>query len=159
MPTVHDQIDELLAADVHNQLSEEERHALHTHLVECATCRRAHQENKIMNKVLEETLATEKPDPAFEQRMLAGFRQRSPQWSGGLAKVIADLMRLRATQITAVAAVLLALMQVGRMITGEGAATSRHREYAAEEQFTANQAPLPASSPVGSLAKSPRDRN
>ena len=158
MPTVHDQIDELLAADVHNQLSEEERHALHTHLVECATCRRAHQENKIMNKVLEETLATEKPDPAFEQRMLAGFRQRSPQWSGGLAKVIADLMRLRATQITAVAAVLLALMQVGRMITGEGAATSRHREYAAEEQFTANQAPLPASSPVGSLAKSENRR-
>ena len=59
------------------RLSEEERHALHTHLVECATCRRAHQENKIMNKVLEETLTTEKPDPTFEQRMLADFRQRS----------------------------------------------------------------------------------
>ena len=32
---------------------------------------------------------------------------------------MADLMRLRATQITAVAAVLLALVQVGRMITNE----------------------------------------
>src|SRR5712671_1332295 len=119
MATVHDQIDELLAADVHNQLSEEERRALHTHLVECATCRRAHQENKIMNKVLEETLAGEKPDPAFEQRMLAGFRHRIPQRSGGFAKFIVDLMRLRATQITAVAAVLLALVQVGRMVTNE----------------------------------------
>jgi hypothetical protein len=158
MPTVHDQIDELLAADVHNQLSEEERHALHTHLVECAICRRAHQENKIMNKVLEETLATEKPDPAFERRMLAGFRRRSPQRSGSFAKFIVDLMRLRATQITAVAAVLLALVQVGRMITGEGAASSRHREYGAEEQFTANQAPLSASSPVGSLGKSENRR-
>jgi len=35
-----------------------------------------------MNKILEETLAQEKADPAFEQRMLAGFRSRAPQRSG-----------------------------------------------------------------------------
>ena len=81
-----------------------------------------------MNKILEETLAHEKPDPAFEQRMLSGFRSRIPQRTG-LVKLLADLMRLRATQITAVAAVLLALVQIGRMITGEGAAVSRDREY------------------------------
>ena len=128
MATIHDEIDNWLAADIHGELSDDERGALHAHLVECAACRKAHQENKVMNKILEETLANEKPDPAFEQRMLSGFRSRIPQRSG-LVKLLGDLMRLRATQITAVAAVLLGLVQVGRMITGEGAAVSRDREY------------------------------
>src|SRR6185437_13838750 len=102
--TIHDEIDNYLAADLHNELSDDERNALHTHLVECATCRKAHQENKIMNKILEENLANEKPDPTFEQRMLAGFRDRIPHRSG-LIKSIVDLIRLRPVQITAVAAV------------------------------------------------------
>src|ERR1700704_5737798 len=88
-----------------------------------------------MNKVLEEKFTAEKPDDTFEQRMLAGFRNRIPQRTGGLAKLIVDLMRLRVTQITAVAAVLLALVQVGRMITGEGATAPRSRESSGEEQF------------------------
>jgi hypothetical protein len=115
--TIHDEIDSYLVADLHNELSEQERHALHTHLVECAACRQFHQENKIMNKILEENLAPQKADPAFEQRMLSGFRNRVPQRGGGLVKLIVDLMRLRTAQITAVAALLLALVQVGRMIT------------------------------------------
>jgi hypothetical protein len=119
MATIHEDIDSYLAADLHGELSEDERNALHAHLVECAACRKAHQETKIMNKTLEETLAQEKPDPTFEQRMLAGFRNRAPQ-RNGLVRSIVDLMRLRPIQITAVAAVLLALVQVGRMITGEG---------------------------------------
>ena len=73
MATIHDDIDNWLAADIHGELSEDERGALHAHLVECAACRKAHQENKVMNKILEETLAHEKPDPTFEQRMLSGF--------------------------------------------------------------------------------------
>src|SRR6266513_1214577 len=118
---IHDEIDNYLAADLHSDLSDEEQNALHVHLVECASCRQAHQENKIMNKVLEEKFANEKPDATFEQRMLAGFRTRIPQRTGSIAKFIVDLMRLRATQIAAAAAVLLALVQVGRMVTGEGA--------------------------------------
>jgi Domain of unknown function (DUF4349)/Putative zinc-finger len=153
MATIHDEIDNYLAADLHNELSEEERNALHTHLVECASCRQLHRENKIMNKILEEKFATEKPDPAFEQRMLSGFRDRIPQRSGNIAKLIADLMRLRATQITAVAAILLALMQVGRMITGEGAFVSTGREIA-EEQSAAE----PATLPMGALQKSDNRR-
>jgi len=156
MPIVHNEIDNYLAADLHNQLSDEERQELHAHLVECADCRRLHQETKIMNKALEETLATEKPDTAFEQRMLAGFHNRIPQRSGSIAKLIVDLMRLRVTQITAVAAMLLALVQVGRIITGEGTTMPRNREYAAEEQFAAQpaQLPLPSSNEVGALSKS-----
>ena len=118
---IHDEIDNYLAADLHSDLSDEEQNALHVHLVECASCRHAHQESKIMNKVLEEKFANEKPDAVFEQRMLGGFRNRIPQKDGSITKFVVDLMRLRAAQIAAVAAVLLALVQVGRMITGEGA--------------------------------------
>ena len=106
MATIHDEIDNWLAADIHGELSDDERSAIHTHLVECAACRRSYQENKVMNKFLEETLTHEKPDPAFEQRMLAGFRNRAPERTG-LLKLLADLMRMRAAQVTAVAAVLL----------------------------------------------------
>ena len=136
MATIHKEIDNWLAADIHGDLSDSERSALHTHLVECAACRRAHQENKVMNKILEETFAQENPDRAFEQRMLAGFRKRIPQRSG-LVKSVVDLMRLRAVQIIAAAAVLLALVQIGRMITGESAAVSRNREYVGREEYAA----------------------
>jgi hypothetical protein len=115
--TIHDDIDNYLAADLHSELSDEEQNALHTHLVECVDCRQAHQENKIMNKVLEEKFANEKPDAAFEQRMLAGFRNRIPQKNGSITKFVVDLMRLRAIQITAVAAILLALVGIGRWLT------------------------------------------
>ena len=90
MATIHDEIDNWLAADVHDQLSEEERHALGNHLVECAACRKLHQENKIMNKILEENLATERPDVSFEQRMLAGFRNRMRAMITGRVSPVTD---------------------------------------------------------------------
>jgi len=156
MATIHDEIDNWLAADLYGELSENERSVLHAHLVDCVTCRKTHQETKTMNKILEETLAQEKPDPAFEQRMLAGFRNRIPQRSG-LVKSLVDLMRLRPVQITAVAAILLALVQMGRMITGERATMPRSREgYANEELFRqqASQAAASGLGRAGSLDKS-----
>jgi hypothetical protein len=143
MATSHDEIDNWLSADIHGELSEHERGALHAHLVECAACRKAHQENKVMNKILEETLAHEKPDPAFERRMLSGFRSRVAQRSG-LVKLIVDLMRLRATQIAAVAALLLALVQIGRMITSEGATRVPEWGYIPGARFPAQQANAPS---------------
>src|SRR5437016_1130319 len=135
MATVHDEIDNWLAADLYGELSEDEQRQLHTHLVDCAACRKTHQETKTMNKILEETLAQEKPDPAFEQRILAVFRNRIPERSG-FVKLLSDLMRLRAAQITAVAAVLLGLVQLGRMMTGETATTLRgHEGYTNEGLF------------------------
>src|SRR5438477_4127153 len=79
MANVHNEIDNSLAADLYGELSAEEQRQLHTHLVDCAACRKTHQETKTMNKMLEETLAQQKPDPTFEQRMLAGFRNRVPE--------------------------------------------------------------------------------
>jgi len=155
MATIHDEIDNWLAADIHDELSEKELSALHTHLVDCAACRKAHQENKVMNKILRETLAHEKPDPAFEQRMLAGFRNRIPERSG-LIKLLADLMRLRAAQVTAVAAALLGLVQIGRMITGENAVPLLDRERYVRAQLAAPQSPAAQSRPAqaGGLMKS-----
>ena len=127
MATVHDEIDNWLAADLHGELSDEEQRQLHTHLVECVACRKTHQETKTMNKILEETLAHEKPDPTFEQRMLTSFRNRIPERSS-FVKLLSNLMRLRAAQVTAVAAVLLGLVQLGRMITGETATPAATRD-------------------------------
>jgi hypothetical protein len=155
MATIHDEIDSWLAADLHGELSNNERNALHAHLVDCGACRKTHQETKAMNKILQETFAQQKPDPAFEQRILAGFRNRVPQRSG-LVKLLVDLMRLRATQITAVAAVLLGLVQIGRVITGEPATVPRERERYVGEQFAAQPSQFPASRAAqsGALAKS-----
>jgi hypothetical protein len=153
--TLHDEIENYLAADLHEELSDEERRELHAHLVECASCRKLHQKTKIMNKILEENLATEKADSTFEQRMLASFRNRIPQKSGGIAKLIVDLMRLRSAQIAAAIAVLLALIQIGRSITGEGAAIPRKREYIAEAKLAAQPANAPLSAgDEGALTKS-----
>ena len=155
MATIHDEIDNWLAGDLHGELSDEERSALHAHLVDCAACRKTHQETKLMNKILEDTLAQEKADPAFEQRMLAGFRRRVPQRSG-FVKLLNDLIRLRAVQITAVAAVLLALVQVGRMITGESATMPRGREDYAKKELFQQPSRFAASEPAraGALDKS-----
>ena len=115
--TLHNEIEAWLAADIHGQLSERERDALHQHLVECKACRQLHQEEKIMHKLLEEKLATEKADPTFEQRMLSGFRRRISDNRGGLARFLVNALRSRVTQIAAAAVVLLALVQTGRVIT------------------------------------------
>src|SRR6266496_4256321 len=155
MATIHDEIDTWLAADLHGELSNNERSALHAHLVDCAACRKTHHETKTMNKILEETFAQEKPDPTFEQRMLAGFRNRIPQRSR-LVKSLVDLMRLRPVQITAVAAILLALVQVGRMITGERATMPRGREDYAKKDLFQQPSRFAASEPAraGALDKS-----
>jgi hypothetical protein len=155
MATIHNEIENWLAADLHGDLSESEQSALHAHLVDCAACRKAHHETKTMNKILEETLAHEKPDPAFERRMLAGFRNRIPERTG-VSKVLANLMRLRATQITAAAAVLFGLVQIGRMLTGENAAPPPSRENYASEGFVAQprQAGATRADQSPSLAKS-----
>src|SRR5205809_4828407 len=153
MATIHDEIDSWLAADLHGELSDSEQSALHAHLLDCAACRKTHQEIKTMNKILEETLAQEKADPAFEQRMLAGFRSRAPQRSG-LVKLLVDLMRLRATQIAAVAAALLGLVQIGRMITGEPVTVPRAPERYAQVEVGPPQASESRPSQAGALDRS-----
>lgn len=117
--TIHNKIEEWLAADVHDQLANEERTAFEQHLAACTSCRALQEEEKQMHQLLENTLATESADLAFEQRMVSRFRDKVPAPKHGLSTFLAGLLRMRATQITAAAALLLTLVQVGRMITGE----------------------------------------
>jgi anti-sigma factor RsiW len=143
MTTIHDEIDELLAADLHEQLSETERNELHAHLVECPECRQLHKEHQLMNTMLNDTFEEAKPDLKFEQRVLGRFRDRVPDRGPGVMRFLLLAMRSRATQIAAVAAVLLALVQTGRMITGEGTMPSGPRlELAARD--AAHMQPAPA---------------
>ena len=142
MPTIHEQIDELLAADLHGELSDTERDAFHAHLVDCADCRQAFQEEKNMHKLLNETIAEKKADTGFEQRMVARFRDRVPQ-RPGLIQLVTNLVRLRAVQLTAAAALLLSMVQMGRVITGESMTpTARH-----ENGTTLPASPLSKSAP------------
>jgi Domain of unknown function (DUF4349)/Putative zinc-finger len=134
MATIHEQIDELLAADLHDELTAAEREGFHAHLVECAECRRAFQEGKTMNRILDETIGDKKADPGFEQRMVSHFRDRVPK-RRGLLSLMTDLLRVRAVQLTAVAALLLALAQMGKMITGESATPIQRREKTAMSEF------------------------
>jgi hypothetical protein len=142
--TIHQDIEELLAADLHNELSEDERETLHRHLVECAECRQLHKEYKTMNTLLDEKFTEEKPDDAFEQRLVSRFRDKAPE-RPGLVSLLMNVARLRVTQITAVAALLLALLQAGTMITGEGSPFSAFSRTRAERVIvTGSNVPLDA---------------
>lgn len=153
MATIHEQIDELLAADLHDELTAAERDEFHAHLVECAECRQAFQEGKNMNRILNETIADKKVDPGFEQRMVSRFRDRVPK-RRGLLSLMTDLLRVRAVQLTAVAALLLALAQMGKMITGESATPSQRREKTvAMSEFQTDADKPAASRESGLLAK------
>ena len=117
---IHDEIESWLAADVHDQLSNGERAAFQQHLASCASCRALQQEEKQMDQLLENTLAAESADPAFEQRMISRFREKIPASNNGFISFLTGLMRMRAAQITAIVALLITLVQFGKMVTGEG---------------------------------------
>jgi hypothetical protein len=150
MLTIHEQIDELLAADLHGELSAAERDAFHAHLVDCADCRQAFQEEKNMHKLLNETIADKKADAGFEQRMISRFRDRVPQ-RPGLIQLVTNLIRLRAVQLTAAAALLLSMVQMGRMITGEAMTSTVRREDATSLQES-ERAKLAPGAPRESVA-------
>src|SRR2546423_12834797 len=153
MSTIHEQLDDLLAADLHDELTAAEREEFHAHLVECAECRQAFQEGKTMNRILNETLAEKKADTAFEQRMVSRFRDRVPK-RAGLIGLITDLMRVRAIQLTAAAAVLLALAQMGKMLTGESMSPkTRQENTVALEEYRRDQDKPGATRENGVLAK------
>ena len=113
--TIHDDIDNFLAADLHSELSEDERNALHTHLVECGDCRKIYQETKTMNNALEEKFADEKPNAAFEQRMLAHFRNRVSE-RRGFGNSIFYVFRSWPVKFAGAAALFFFLLLLGRMI-------------------------------------------
>src|SRR5256885_14129389 len=85
--------------------------------------------------------------------MVSRFRDRVPKRTG-LIGLITDLMRVRAVQLTAAAAVLLALAQMGKMITGESMTPkTRHENRVALEEYRNDQDKPGATRDSGVFAK------
>jgi hypothetical protein len=121
MVTIHENINEYLAADLHRELGESEREELHTHLMECAECRAHYKEEQLTHKMLVATLENAKPTLGFEQRMVASFRNHIPNKNPRLSGFFVNALRLRLIQAAGVVAVFFALVQVGRVLTGDTA--------------------------------------
>ncbi len=119
MLTIHDRIEEFLAADLHDELSEAERDDLHVHLMECAGCRALHKEEQAINQVLQSTLEHAKPMFGFEQRILSAFRNRVPYRKRRVSGFFVNAMRSRALQIAAGIALLLGLLELGQIVSGD----------------------------------------
>lgn len=150
MPTIHDDIESWLAAAVHDELSPEERREFEAHLASCASCRALHQEQLNISNMIQNTFNVERPDSAFEQRVLSSFRRTAPQSRGNVISFFGRLMQARATQITALAAVLLGLTQLGRLITDESFAQPAAETSGFARQpapVSAAQQPRPAIAP------------
>jgi hypothetical protein len=141
MPTIHDNIEPWLAAAVHDELSPSERAEFDAHLATCATCRALHQEQTALSTMIQNTLHADRPDDAFEQRMLSGFRRTAARPRGNIVSIFSRVMHARAAQITAIAAVLLGLTQLGRLLTDEN-----HFEIPAGERI--GLAPRSAAAPA-----------
>jgi len=127
--TMHEEIESWLAADLHEELDPDERASLQQHLADCAGCRALREENKNMHQLLEKTLAKESAGLGFEEKMVQRFREKVVTRGNGLPGLLSGLIRLRITQVTAFAAILLTLVQVGRMLTGEGEAFSSRARW------------------------------
>src|SRR3954462_2111937 len=115
---IHNDLESWLSAAVHEPLSAAEDAEFKEHLASGESCRALYEEELTMSKMIESTLEEAKPDLAFEQRVVSRFRKSVPQRTSFMP-LLAGLFRMRAAQITAVAALLLTLVQVGRTLTGE----------------------------------------
>ena len=148
--SIHQEIDELLTADLHDQLSESERQTLHSHLVECADCRQLHKEYQNMNTALSESFEAARPTPGFENRIVSAFRNRVPDRGPGIVRFLVLALRSRAAQIAAIAVVLLGLLQVGRLITHEPVRDFASADATGSEEMAVEK---DTRSPFDSLAK------
>jgi hypothetical protein len=119
MVTIHENINEFLAADLHRELSESEREELHTHLMECAECRSLHKEQQLTHKLLQATVERAKPSLGFEQRMISSFRNRVPKRNRPLSGFFVNALRWRAIQAVGIAALFFVLVQIGRVLSGD----------------------------------------
>jgi hypothetical protein len=134
------------AASLLGDLSPEEQAAWNDLIQRDPEARARHEEFAAMNNLLQSHIAAAAPAPDFEQRVVGGFRRRVRRES--LLARLSRLIRLPMVYIPATAAVLLALVQVGSMLTGERAnviSTKRTVVFSASPPTTfkeAEQKPL-----------------
>jgi hypothetical protein len=71
-----EQLDELIALALYNELTPEERAQFDSRLQTDPAAQAAYQEAQAMHDLLEKTHQSAQPDPAFEQRMVSGVRRK-----------------------------------------------------------------------------------
>lgn len=108
------------AASLLGDLSPEEQAAWNDLIQRDPEARAQHEELTAMNNLLQSHIAAAAPAPDFEQRVVGGFRRRVRRES--LLARLSRLIRLPMVYIPAAAAILVGLVQVGSMLTGERAA-------------------------------------
>ena len=122
---IHEQIDAWLDAAAGGGLAPDETRALEAHLQTCPDCLRAQREYRLMSERLTETLEKKKPQPGFEERLVAGFRRGravEPRRTAPLASLAAWLGRalhVRLVQYGGALAGLAALVMTGALLTQE----------------------------------------
>ena len=122
---IHDEIDEWMAGALCDALSPEEQQNFERHLAECPHCRSLYEENQKMNSLLKDTLHELRPDPNFEGRLIAGFRERTSQgWFQRLSGTVIWLIQLRSAQAVLTVLMLVAMVKGGMLLTGERYGTS-----------------------------------
>ena len=127
MKSVHDEIEEWVGGALCESLHPEERKSFETHLANCEACRTYYQEEKRMSELIAASLESEGPSPDFEQRMVLAFRGRPEHW---LRRLGAWMLLSRSVQLTGAMAALLALVQIGSLVTQERATSATRKAEA-----------------------------
>ena len=155
--SIHEHPEEWLAAALADDLSPEERRALDAHLAGCEPCRALQADFAALDDtLLRDFPAAVGPAVGFETRLVAGFRRRRDGRFARLNTLVGWLLRQRGAQVAGVAAALLALVEIGRLLTGgtthanspvASVADPEVREMVVPldgEGFVAAERPLPA---------------
>ena len=115
---IHDEIEDWSAAALCDVLTPDEQMNFEQHLAECPHCRSLNEENQKMNEMLNNTMPVLRPDPNFERRVIAGFREKT---SGGWFHPLRGLVWLaqfRTAQAAFTVLILAAMIAGGALLTG-----------------------------------------
>jgi hypothetical protein len=119
MSRIDQQLEELILADLEGDLTPDEQAQLEAHLAANPTAQAHKEELKAVENAVESGFTAVRPKGDFETRMVAAFRRgisvRRRSWPARLL----GWWRLPAVYIPAAAAILVGLVQVGSVLTGE----------------------------------------
>ena len=130
---IHDEIDDYTAGALCGALSPDEQQNFEQHLAECPHCRSLYEETQKMNDILNTTLPELRPDPNFERRVIAGFREKIANGGFHPWRGLVWFVQFRTVQAALALLALAAMVQGGSLVTGERAPWSTPIESKAYE--------------------------
>jgi len=115
---IHDEIEDWMSAALCEVISPEDKNCFEEHLAKCANCRTLFQEEQKINMLLNTTFAKVHPDPRFEQRILARFRNQTARSGFRLTQWLIELTQARPFQAACAVLLLAAMVKSGALLTG-----------------------------------------